>query len=74
MATQKAFKVICAAKAERTGDNNSLATSQFYEGLGIKLARASARSLLARVALATPDNVGNGAVSRALSALAATAA
>ena len=74
VAAQKAFKVICAATAERTGDNNSLATSQFYEGLGIKLARASARSLLARVALATPDVVSNGASSRALNALAATAA
>ena len=74
VAAQKAFKFICAARAERTGDNNSLATSQFYEGLGIKLARASARSLLARVALATPDVGGSGAISRALGALAATAA
>jgi hypothetical protein len=74
MAAQKAFKVICAAKAERSGDNTSQATSQFYEGLGIKLARASARSLLARVALVIPDDVGVGATSRARSALAATAA
>ena len=72
-AAQKAFKVICAASASRTGDDNSLATSQFYEGLGIKLARAAARSLLARVALATAD-VGTSASSRALSALVATAA
>lgn len=43
-------------------------------GSSIKLARASARSLLARVALATPDDVGSGATSRALHALAATAA
>lgn len=73
-AAQKAFKVICAASASRTGDDNSLATSQFYEGLGIKLARAAARSLLARVALATTADVGASASSRALSALVATAA
>ena len=73
MAAQKAFKVICAAKAVRSGDDNSQATSQFYEGLSIKLARASARSLLARVALATPGDVSGGAASRARNALAATA-
>ena len=71
---QKAFKVICAASANHTGDDNSLATSQFYEGLGIKLARASARSLLARVALVTTADSGSSAASRALSALTATAA
>jgi len=70
---QKAFKVICAASANHTGDDNSLATSQFYEGLGIKLARASARSLLARVALVTPAELGSGVTSRALNALTATA-
>jgi len=69
----KAFKVICAASANHTGDDNSLATSQFYEGLGIKLARASARSLLARVTLVTPAELGSGVAFRALNALTATA-
>ena len=72
-AAQKAFKVICTASADRTGDDKSVATSQFYEGLGIQLARAAARSLLARVALASVD-AGTGASARALGLLAATAA
>ena len=72
-AAQKAFKSICSASAGRTGESLSIATSQFYEGLGIKLARASARSLLARVTLASAE-VDSGASSRARCALVATAA
>ena len=72
MAAQKAFQAICSAMADHPDDNNNQASLQFYEGLGIKHAGASACSLLACVALATPDDTGGGATSRVQSALVAT--
>ena len=49
LTAQKAFKVIARAGAARNGKTVSDMTSQLYSGLSIKLMRANARSLLARV-------------------------
>lgn len=70
-AAQKAFSVIAGAKAARTGLDISITTSQLYEGLSIKIMRANARALLARVA---QDEIGSGAHKRAHAALMATLA
>ena len=46
---QKAFKVLIQAKVNRSGQDASIVSSQFFEGLNIKIMRANARSLLTRI-------------------------
>ena len=67
---QKAFKVIARATSARTGVSVSAATSQLYEGLGVRLVRAAAASLLKRV---SSLDAGLQSACPAQAALAATA-
>ena len=46
---QKAFKVLIQAKVSRSGQDSSIVSSQFFEGLSIKIMRANARSLLTTI-------------------------
>ena len=62
---------------ERTGMDESLATAQLYEGLGIRLQRANARAILSRLAAASAaghDNSALAATSRSEAALVLSSA
>ena len=71
---QKAFKIIAQASASRTGHSASIVTAQLYEGLSIKIMRAGARALLARIAdvVAMPENDARQRARASLSRTAAT--
>ena len=71
-AAQEAFRVLARARAARSGQSVSMATSQLYQGLSIKLMRANARALLARVAAGEEATAG-GPRERAQGLLEATA-
>ncbi|CAE8634142.1 unnamed protein product [Polarella glacialis] len=75
-AAQAFFKVLARSIAERTGVPDSMAVSQLYQSFGIRLQRASARSILTRsVASANrPANATLAANSRSEAALMLAAA
>ena len=49
-AAQKVFSFISRATAEKQGITDSAASRQLYQALGVKLQRANARAIIARVA------------------------
>jgi len=51
---QAAFKVLARAWAARSGQSAAEATNALYEGLAVRLQRANARAILARVGSASP--------------------
>ena len=72
-AAQEAFKVLARARAARSGQSVSMATSQLYQGLSVKLMRANARAaVLARVAV-VEEATADGPRERAQGLLEATA-
>ena len=74
-AAQGFFRNLARATAERQGIDASLATSQLYESLGIKLQRANARAILSRTSalLSSCDNTAI-ATTRSEAALVLSAA
>ena len=72
---QEVFRTIARATAERQGLDPSIATSQLYQSLGIKLQKANARAILARTSTTTtaPDNTAIASTSRSEAALVLSA-
>ena len=66
---QAFFRVLGKATAEHKGLDPSIATDQLYQGLGIRLQRANARAIMARVAVAPLDPTALAATSRSEAAL-----
>ena len=66
---QAFFRVLSKATAEHKGLSPSLAADQLYQGLGIRLQRANARAIMARVAAAPLDPTALAATSRSEAAL-----
>ena len=58
---QEVFRSIARATAYRQGLDPSIAASQLYQILGIKLHKATARAILARASMAAPAS-GNTAI------------
>jgi hypothetical protein len=76
-AAQGVFKTLARITAERTGISDSVATRQLYEAFGIKLQRANARAIMARVGAASAasrDNTTLAATMRSEAALVLSAA
>ncbi len=76
-AAQGVFKQLAKATAESTGIEESVATSQLYETMGIRLQRANARAVLSRQAAITASRCFNAALadtSRSEAALVLSAA
>ena len=74
---QHVFKQLAKANAESSGVEESVATNQLYEALGIKLQRANARAILshqAALAAARCNNTTLTATSRSEAALVLSAA
>ncbi len=74
-AAQNFFRNLARATAEREGIDTSLASSQLYESMGIKLQRANARAILSRTSalLSSCDNTAI-ATTRSEAALVLSAA
>ena len=72
---QEVFRTIARTTAERQGLDPSIATSQLYQSLGIKLQKANARTILARTSTTTtaPDNTAIASTSRSEAALVLSA-
>ena len=49
---QEVFRAIAKASAESSGLDDSIAVSQLYEAVGVKLQRANARATLSRITAA----------------------
>ena len=74
---QHVFKQLAKASADSLGIEESVATNQLYEALGIKLQRANARAILSRqaaLAAARCNNTALAATSRSEAALVLSAA
>ena len=59
---QEVFRTIARATAERQGLDPSIATSQLYQSVGIKLPKANARAILARTSMSAAPASGNTAI------------
>ena len=66
---QAFFRVLGKATAEHKGLDSSVATDQLYQALGIRLQRANARAILARVSATPLDPTALAATSRSEAAL-----
>ena len=66
---QAFFRVLGKATAEYKGLDASVATEQLYQALGIRLQRANARAILARVSATPLDPTALAATSRSEAAL-----
>ena len=66
---QAFFRVLGKATAELKGLDPSLATDQLYQALGIRLQRANARAILARISTTPLNPSALAATSRSEAAL-----
>ena len=74
---QEFFRTVAKATAEASGVEHSVATSQLYEAMAIKLQRANARAVLTRASAASAacrDKTALAATSRSDAALVLSAA